>query len=391
MNYRMNESPIGAVYIHIPFCVKKCNYCDFLSFSHGSNAGTAMTQYVQALIAELALAAQQYPVEARTIFIGGGTPSILPEALLEELLTAVEHYFVTDALQEYTIEMNPGTITPQKLQLMHRHGINRMSIGVQSDNAAQLQLLGRIHTFDEAQSAVQMARAAGFQNINLDFMYGIPGQSIDMWRDTLKQAITLQPEHLSLYQLKIEEDTVLDQWLAEGRIAEFDDETALRMYRIAQQLLQEAGYRQYEISNYAKAGYESLHNQVYWRTDNYLGIGLGACSWVRPDRWNNSFDMQEYLHAIQTGILPAQEAEHLTREEQMEETVFMALRMNAGLSKAMFAERFGVSVEVVFADAIARCKENGWLTEDVHSYMLTEAGRVLGNLVFMEFIDAAQQ
>ena len=385
------KNSIAAVYIHIPFCVKKCNYCDFLSFSHGASGlqqEDVMVQYVDGLLAEMALAVQQYNVQAKTIFIGGGTPSCLPEPLLQKLLQAVAQYFVTETLEEYTIEMNPGTVTAEKLQLMRQYGVNRLSIGVQSDNPAALKLLGRIHTFAEAKEAVNMARQAGFTNINLDFMYGIPGQTTEQWRRTLEHAMSLKPQHLSLYQLKIEEGTVLDQWLEDGKIEEFDDEVALEMYRTAQQVLAQEGYQQYEISNYAQKAYESLHNQVYWRTDDYLGIGLGACSWVRPNRWNNSFAMPEYLQAVQAGMLPQQEAEHLTVQEQMEETVFMALRMNGGLSKTMFIERFGVTVETIFADALERCRQNGWLLEDSTHYRLTEAGRVLGNLVFLEFIEA---
>lgn len=376
-----------AVYIHIPFCLKKCSYCDFLSFSQCGGTQEVMERYVQALAAEMQFAAEVYPIKAKTIFIGGGTPSVLPDELLSAVLEATARYFVTDMLQEYTVEVNPGTITPQKLQLMRQYGVNRLSIGVQSDTEAQLAFLGRIHTFAQAKEAISLARSAGFRNINLDFMYGIPGQTTAQWEATLANALALEPEHLSLYQLKIEENTVLYQKLTEGSIQEFDDETALQMYRTAQQLLGAAGYIQYEISNYAKAGYESKHNQVYWRTDNYLGLGLGACSWMRPDRWNNHFEMDRYLQCIQQHTLPAQEAEHLTVQEQMEETVFMALRMNTGLSKQLFAARFGDSVEHIFADAIATCKTNGWIAEEKDHYMLTEEGRVLGNLVFMEFID----
>ena len=377
---------IEAVYIHIPFCVKKCNYCDFLSFSHGTNASEVMKQYIQALIVEMQLAAERYTVKAKTIFVGGGTPSVLSEDLLEKLLSAVQQYFVTECLQEYTVELNPGTITSRKLQVMKQYGVSRLSIGVQSDNEAQLCLLGRIHTFEQAKEAVSLARHAGFSNINLDFMYGIPGQTVEAWTAALHNAMALHPEHLSLYQLKIEENTVLYQWLEDGKIEEFDDETALAMYRTAQALLEAEGYHQYEISNYAKDGYASLHNQVYWRTDNYLGIGLGACSWVRPNRWNNYFDMEVYLQAIQNNHLPMQEAECLTLQEQMEETVFMALRMNAGLSKSLFTARFGCSVEEQFAEAVKTCKANGWLAETEYCYMLTEEGRVLGNLVFVEFM-----
>ncbi len=374
--------PINAVYIHIPFCLKKCHYCDFLSFAQPEQ----MEQYVSALLAEMALTTQRYAVQAKTIFIGGGTPSCLPEHLLEQVLQAVQQYFVTPALQEYTLEANPGTLSAEKLQLLKQYGVNRLSLGVQSDNAEQLQLLGRIHSFAQAKEAVRLARQAGFANVNLDFMYGLPGQTLVQWQHTLTQALAMEPQHLSLYQLKIEAGTDLEVWLEQGKIREFDDELALQMYRMAQKMLAEQGYIQYEISNYARQGFASVHNQVYWRTENYLGVGLGACSWVRPLRWNNTFDMKAYVTQLAAGKLPQQEPEQLTQLEQMEETVFMALRMHCGLSKALFLQRFGKPIEAVFASALQRCIKQGWLEEAADAYYLTEEGRVLGNLVFLEFI-----
>lgn len=380
----MRNDVIEAIYIHIPFCVKKCNYCDFLSFSPSET--DTMERYIHGLITEIRLAVTRYDIKAKTIFIGGGTPSCLPEPLLQQLLAAIQQYVVSDVLQEYTVEMNPGTITLQKLQTMKTYGVNRLSIGVQSDTESQLALLGRIHTFAQAKEAIDMARSVGFDNVNLDFMYGIPGQTIEDWQRTLVQAIDLMPQHLSLYQLKIEEGTVLHRWLEDGQIREFDDEIALSMYRAAQEILQRAGYQQYEISNYAQAGFESLHNQVYWRTENYLGLGLGACSWIRPDRWNNLYEIDAYLQCVQQETMPIGEVEHLSVKEQMEETVFMALRMNNGLSKALFQQRFSTCAKDIFSEAIMRCKTNGWLVEDDTHYRLTEQGRVLGNLVFVEFI-----
>lgn len=374
---------IEAVYIHIPFCLKKCAYCDFLSFSETET----MEAYVGALLRELELATEAYSIRAKTIFIGGGTPSCLPEFLLNRLLEGVKHFLLGPALQEYTMEANPGTLTPGKLELMRRNGVNRLSLGVQSSHAEELQLLGRIHSFEQAKQAVHMAREAGFMNVNLDFMYGLPGQSAEQWRATLEQAIKLKPEHLSLYQLKIEEGTSMHEMLEQGEIEEFDDQLALEMYRTAQDYLKENGYLQYEISNYAKAGYASMHNQVYWRTENYLGLGLGACSWVRPKRRNNHFDMNRYLAAVADDIPPGQEPEVLTEQEQMEETVFMALRMNAGLETEMFRKRFSRNVEEVFPYALERCMEKQLLKKTNQGYALTEKGRVLGNLVFMEFIE----
>lgn len=375
-------SIIKAVYIHVPFCLKKCHYCDFLSFPSPEQ----MEAYVEALIIEMKLVVQQYAVQAETIFIGGGTPSCLPEILLKQLLQAINHYFVTPMIQEYTVEANPGTLTEQKLSLMRQFGVNRLSLGVQSDREEQLQMLGRVHSFVQAKEAVQLAKAVGFTNINLDFMYGLPGQTLAHWEQTLQQALALQPQHLSLYQLKIEDGTLFAQWLQQGKISEFNDEAALQMYRKSQHILAKHGFTQYEISNFALPGYSSVHNQVYWNTEEYVGLGLGACSWVRPLRWNNFYEMQQYMTALQTGELPQQEAERLTEQEQMEETVFMALRMNQGLSKQLFQSRFGQSVESVFSVALQHCMEEGWLIEQDGWLRLTEEGRVLGNLVFLEFV-----
>ena len=345
-----------------------------------------MERYVQLLLQEMTAARQRYRIEPKSIFIGGGTPTCLPEKLLEQVLRGVQENLLTSAPVEYTVEANPGTLTERKLQLMKRCGVNRLSLGIQSDNEEQLRLLGRIHSFAQAQEAVQMAKAAGFDNINGDFMYGLPGQTLAQWRHTLEQALALETQHLSLYQLKIEDGTPMAQWLQAGKIEEFDDASALAMYRLSQEMLEAQGYQQYEISNFARPGYRSRHNQVYWCTENYLGLGLGACSWIRPMRWNNCFTLEQYEAQIVENNLPEEQIEVLTEAEQMEETVFMALRMQSGLSKELFATRFGKKVEDVFAEALQRCQQKSWLTESAEAYMLTEEGRVLGNLVFMEFI-----
>lgn len=375
-------NPTEAIYIHIPFCIRKCNYCDFFSVA----APEKMEVYIDLLIQEIRIHAETDVLNAKSIFIGGGTPTALPAALLEKLLKEIHRTFVTDALREYTVEANPGTITREKLQIMKKYGVNRLSFGVQSDQEERLHFLGRIHTFYEAEEAVRMAREEGFQNINMDFIYGIPGQTTEEWEATLQHAIATRPDHLSLYQLKIEEGTILHHLLEEGKIEEFDDETALEMYRTAQNLLQEHGFTQYEISNYAKKGKESIHNQVYWETENYLGLGMGACSWVRPERKTVTISFDRYREAIQQGRIPYEEVEVLSKEEQMEETAFMALRMNRGISETLFLERFGISIEDAFEGALKNCMGNGWLMKTEGGYCLTEEGRVLGNLVFMEFL-----
>lgn len=343
-------------------------------------------RYIQALKKELGMVASWEKIHPKTIFIGGGTPSLLEDSLLESLLQTVEQYFVTDALEEYTMEINPGTVTSKKLEIMYHYRVNRLSIGVQSDKEEQLQQLGRIHTFAQAEETVYMARKCGFTNINLDFMYGLPNQTVEQWGKTLQHALTLRPQHLSLYQLNIEEGTRFYDWLQQGILKEFDDEVALAMYRLGQSILETHGYKQYEISNYAKPGFASQHNQTYWRTENYFGFGLGACTWMRPLRWNNVTDINTYVSEIAKGKFPRQPAEALTQVEQMEETVFMALRMQEGMAKDVFQQRFGVSVEQIYGEALERCRERQWIQENRKRISLTEEGRALGNLVFLEFM-----
>ena len=323
---------VEALYIHIPFCMKKCNYCDFLSFPHNHDTEESMELYISALINETELVKKQFSISAKTIFIGGGTPSCLPEHLLQILLEAIYRYFVTDALQEYTIELNPGTITWEKLQLMRNYGINRLSIGVQSDTVEQLKLLGRIHSFSEAQETVQMARRLGFKNINLDFMYGIPGQTLDMWRDTLQAALELNPEHLSLYQLKIEENTVFAQWMQDGVIQEFDDEMALDMYRLAQSILTANGYGQYEISNYAKKGGECRHNTNIWRGGLLTGIGPAAAGFDGRRRIIQQESLQAWLENA------APETDELPVDERLNEIFAINLRTVRGWTPALWAQ-----------------------------------------------------
>lgn len=379
----MTTETIEGLYIHIPFCLKKCHYCDFFSVAEPGR----MADYIECLKKEMYTKAATYHIRPKTIFIGGGTPTALSGELLEDLLATVKKLFITDELVEYTMEANPGTVDDKKLRMMYRYGVNRISFGVQSDEEEFLTFLGRIHSFEQAKEAVQMARMAGFQNINLDFIYGIPGQTTAQWEKTLEHALELKPEHLSLYQLKIEEGTILYDKLENGEIGEFDDETALEMYRTNQNFLGKNGYQQYEISNYSKPGKESLHNQTYWETENYLGFGMAGCSWVRPKRVTNTTLFQEYCEDVESTEYAHAEVEILNLKEQMEETVFMALRMNKGLSRKSFFNRFQKTPEDVFPEALEKCLREGWIILQEEYYRLTEEGRVIGNLVFMEFLD----
>ena len=374
----------GAIYVHVPFCGQKCRYCDFVSF--GGISEGLRERYVEALCQEIALVSGRLGWRPKTIFVGGGTPTVLSLDQLERLLASLARYFVTEDLVEYTVEANPGTLSAEKLALLQRYGANRLSMGVQSARQAELELLGRTHTFQQAQEGVALARAAGFDNISVDLIYGLPGQTVKDWQETLEAVLALATEHVSLYQLKIEEGTVFGQWLEAGRIAEFDDEIALAMYELGHTLLEAQGYQQYEISNYARPGRASLHNQAYWLTEDYYGLGLAAHSFLRPSRYFNPTVLKDYLTALEAGRLPQQEQEMLAKREAMEETIFMGLRMNAGVDLSAFQARYGEDARQVFAAAIAKCQQNSWLEIAGDHLRLTEQGRVLGNLVFVEFV-----
>lgn len=373
-----------GLYIHIPFCDQKCAYCDFLSFPGRHSAQKA--QYLDALCAEMRLRLRGRWQHPQTIFIGGGTPTALSAHELRTLLQTLATCVDLAGVEEFTVEANPGTVDREKLAVLGGGGVNRLSFGVQSFDDGLLQTLGRIHTAQEAQEAVQLAREAGFTNVNLDLMYGLPGQSETQWRDTIAQAIALEPQHLSLYQLIPEEGTAIVRRMDAGTLPAVDEDGAARWFAAQRGWLADAGYAQYEISNYARAGFASQHNQLYWRLDDYLGLGLGATSWERPVRRTNTADFGAYCRALASGALPPAEEERLTRAEQMSESVFMALRMNDGLSLAAFHALYGEDVADVFPDAVAEGRERGWLVLEDGQLCLTDVGRSLGNWVFELFI-----
>lgn len=373
-----------GLYIHIPFCEQKCAYCDFLSFPGKQKENK--TRYLDALMKEMRLRLKGEWQNPDTIFIGGGTPTALDCDALAALLETLGQCVDLESVVEFTVEANPGTVDEEKFAVLKKDGVNRLSFGVQSFDATLLKRIGRIHTAEEAENAVAMARRAGFSNINLDLMYGLPGQSVEQWRETVARAMALHPTHLSLYQLIPEPSTLLVRQMEAGVVPPVDEDGAADWFDWQREWLAEAGYEQYEISNYARKGYESKHNQLYWTLDDYLGLGLGATSWERPLRTSNTSDFQAYLRALEAGECPPQEEERLSKCDQMSESVFMALRMNRGLDKARFETLYGETVGVVFAEAIAEGKTRGWLADDERFLFLTDEGRRMGNWVFELFI-----
>lgn len=373
-----------GLYIHIPFCEQKCAYCDFLSFPGQQEKNKR--RYVGALCKEMRLRLTDGWRTPDTVFIGGGTPTALSADLLKKLLDTLGQCVDLKNIEEFTMEANPGTVDAETLSVLLEGGVNRLSFGVQSFDDVLLKRIGRIHTADEAEDAFLLARRAGFRNINMDLMYGLPGQTEEQWHHTVERALSLEPEHLSLYQLIPEPSTLLVRQMEAGLVPPVDEDGAAEWFDAQREWLKAAGYHQYEISNYAREGYESKHNQLYWTLDDYLGLGLGATGWLRPVRISNTDSFPAYLNALEAGCCPPVAEEQLTLDEQMSESVFMALRMNRGLSRARFQSLYGIDVTAVFNEAICEGIEKDWLVLDENALYLTDLGRRMGNWVFELFL-----
>lgn len=379
----------AALYLHVPFCHTRCHYCDFNTY-----AGLLPLRepYVRALLTEINLMGEMArhvdgrPRRTRSIFFGGGTPSLLSVKQITRLLDACRQMFVVDQDAEITLEANPGTLNQQHLEGLRAAGVNRLSMGAQSFDAHLLQTLGRIHTPEEITQAVQFARAAGFISINLDFMFGLPEQTMQHWQETLERAIALHPEHLSLYSLIIEEGTSFYDWTAEGRIIPADEDLCADMYEYADERLRAAGYINYEISNWSLPGHHSRHNLTYWQNLPYLGMGAGAYSWFGGKRFSDERDPQAYIRQLKARHLPIVESEEATREQEMSETAFLALRTAMGLHLPTFAERFGQSFQSFVGDRLQLVDEAGLLDYEQGWLRLSQRGRLLGNAVFVRLL-----
>lgn len=346
------------LYFHIPFCVRKCYYCDFLSFPAQEET---KRRYMEALFAETAGSALSYADRTvTTVFIGGGTPSLVPVSSTERLMALIrEHYRLAEDA-EVTIEINPGTASPEKLSRYRQAGINRLSIGLQSADDRELAAIGRIHTWKQFEETFSHARKAGFQNINVDIMGALPGQTLSGYRGTLERVLSLDrpPEHISAYSLILEEGTVFYDRYQKGLLELPDEDTDRLIYRETEEYLSRKGYRRYEISNYARESCECRHNCGYWRRKDYAGFGLGAASLVENVRFRNGGDLQDYL-AAPLGC--REDVQRLSREEQMEEFMFLGLRMTEGVSPAEFHGLFGQSIWEVYGGVIQKNIRDGLL------------------------------
>lgn len=370
------------LYIHIPFCIRKCKYCDFLS---GPSGEKERQEYVESLCRKIhsyGELAEAYRVVS--IFVGGGTPSILTEKQILKIFTALREVFTIEEHAEITLEMNPGTVTEEKLKAYKQCGINRLSMGLQSTDNRELKALGRIHTYETFQESYRLARATGFQNINVDLMSAIPYQTRESYQRTLRRIAELvpPPEHISAYSLIIEEGTPFYERYGEGEHAEElpGEEEERQMYQDTIEILKTYGYHRYEISNYAKEGYECRHNIGYWNRTEYLGIGTGAASLIE----NRRFTAPDLLKKADGS--EEEDIEILTVENQMEETMFLGLRMMKGVSVSGFEKTFGRTMKSVYGDVIERLKMEQLIVEDGDDIRLTEHGIDISNYVMSEFL-----
>jgi len=384
-----------GLYIHIPFCVKKCDYCDFLS----APATEKMQEsYIQTLLTEIRSykgLTGDYMVP--TIFFGGGTPSAIHPSHIASVMEAINDTFSIDwSSLEATIEVNPGNVNLEKLETYKKAGFNRLSFGLQSVNNNELKLLGRIHSYEQFADNYSLARSVGFHNINIDLMSALPGQTIPSWENTLRTVIALEPEHISAYSLIIEEGTPFFERYGEGALYQKelpDEETDRLMYHRTKEILQESGYYRYEISNYAKKGYECKHNISYWNGTDYLGLGLGSASLFYNERFRNIPDLKQYINLCQqnkdSDMLPMilrTEIREQSLENQMEEFMYLGLRLIDGVDCNEFQQRFHRNIHEVYKDVIPALVSKQLLKIEGNRIALTEYGIDISNYVLSHFL-----
>ncbi|AIQ65072.1 coproporphyrinogen III oxidase [Paenibacillus stellifer] len=381
---RTGARPPEAVYIHIPFCTNKCFYCDFNSYVLKDQP---VMDYLRALDREMELTVLENPPgEIKTIFVGGGTPTVLKPDEMAYFLKSVKRHFPNWSEDiEFSMEANPGTTDPEKLAVMREGGVNRVSFGVQAFQNELLSGIGRIHNTDDVYRSLENARAAGFENLSIDLMFGLPNQTVEMLAGSVKAALALGLPHYSIYSLKVEENTLFHTLYNRNQLPLPNEEDELAMYLLLMDSMSEAGYEQYEISNFAKPGMGSRHNITYWLNEDYYGLGAGAHGYVRRMRHMNVKGVNAYVDAIKNG-LPRLHATPVTREEAMEDFMMVGLRMLEGVQTVAFREQFGVAMEDIFGQQLHKMTSAGLLEKEGAVYRLSRQGILFGNDVFGEFV-----
>ncbi|EUJ33341.1 coproporphyrinogen III oxidase [Listeria floridensis FSL S10-1187] len=373
-----------AVYIHIPFCEHICYYCDF---NKVFLEGQPVDEYVNLLIREMELATEGKQLETvETIFVGGGTPTTLTEKQIERLCSAVKRIFPLSKNAEFTFESNPGDLSVEKLSVMQASGVNRLSMGVQSFNNELLKKIGRIHTVQDVYQSIRNAEQVGFENLSIDLIFSLPGQSEADFKDTLEKALALDLPHYSAYSLIIEPKTIFYNLMQKGELILPSQDAEANMYDFLMSEMEKNGKKQYEISNFARTGFESRHNLVYWSNEHYYGFGAGAHGYLADRRYSNFGPLKQYMTPLSENKLPIFQVKDLSLKEEMEEEMFLGLRKVAGVNKKRFFEKFDRNLDEVFKDALETTSEKGWLIHDQQNVKLTREGRFLGNNVFREFL-----
>ncbi|WP_250674221.1 radical SAM family heme chaperone HemW [Paraclostridium ghonii] len=374
-----------GLYIHVPFCAQKCYYCDFNSYKIKSNQ---KRDYLLNIEREMKFYKEEFKDKHfDTVFFGGGTPSILTVDELKKLVNNVYANFNINESAEITIECNPGTINKEKLRVMKNLGINRLSIGLQATQNYHLKAIGRIHTYEEFEKNYYDAIDVGFDNINIDLMYALPNQKPQEWKDTLNKIIKLNPSHISAYSLILEEGTKLYDMYENKEFELLDEDTDINMYKYTIQTLKKHGYNQYEISNYSKENMECKHNIIYWKCDQYLGLGPGASGFIDGRRYSNIEDICEYNDCILKNVKPESEEIILTNNDKIEEFIFMGLRMNKGINLDVFKERFNINFFDIYQEVIDKLIKRDLIKLTGKNISLTQKGREISNSVFIDFLN----
>ena len=373
-----------SLYIHIPFCATLCYYCDFNTYTFRKKLSE---NYLIAIEKEMKLYSTDTAnrPDLDTVFIGGGTPSILSSYDLEILFNLLHQYFQLTDDTELTVECNPGTVDKQKLTAMQSFGVNRLSFGVQAMQDVVLERIGRIHTVESVYDSYDLARKIGFDNINLDLIFALPGQTMKQWQESVQEVIKLSPEHISSYNLTLEHGTPFyDQW-KQGNLKLVDNELEAKMYQLCIDHLASAGYQHYEISNFAQSGREAKHNLVYWYNEAYFGLGAGACGYINEYRYTNIKGIKEYILAVDRGK-PIANQERLKEQQRKAETIMLGLRKLAGIDQDLYQSQFGESIQTEFGSIIERFQNLGLLHWSNNRLQLTTEGLMMADAVFVEFI-----
>lgn len=375
-----------GLYIHLPFCLSKCQYCDF--YSVPLQARAELGKYLQGLAAEIRQRALVYDdIPIRSIYLGGGTPSLLSPELVNRLIADLFNSFPVEITAEITMEANPGTLVPSCLPGYLQAGVNRLSLGVQSFCNSELAVLGRLHDEHDSPEAFYESRRAGFTNVNLDLIYGLPGQTITDWCSNLTRAVKMVPDHLSLYLLQLEPCTPLGRKVRHGELDLPDEEVQLEMYLTSRQILANSGYRQYEISNFARPGKECHHNQLYWNSQEYIGLGAGAVSFIGNTRQRNTTHLEAYLEANhQSGFWQGEILEEMNEQQRWADAVVLGLRRCEGLSLLSFSSRFGVDLLQVYRETIDPLLQGGWLEIADGCLRLTPSSYFISNQILCRFM-----